>query len=146
MRLPVLLLFTGGETRNRGTEPSHPGSMGDRQVVAQVRAQTRPGSVRRSMGRLMEQHDTRGHQNAETRHYGSQGFPCRGSDHEEVATREAYPAIRCLYHGGADLHYHGAYEEWKLARVLARYFASLPAFVFIIFIYFCFSRKNIYRA
>ena len=53
------------------------------------------------------------------RHHGSQGFPHRSSNHEEVATPEADPAVRCLHSRGAYLHHHGVDEEREPAGVPA---------------------------
>jgi hypothetical protein len=115
------LCVAGGETRDRGIEPSHPRPMGDRQILPQVRAEARPGPVRRGLGGSLEQHDSRRDKDAQARHDGPQGLPRRGPDHEEAPTREAHSALRRLHDGGADLHHYGAHEERKLTRVLARY-------------------------
>lgn len=93
--------------------------MGNRPLLAEVRAEARPRAVRRSLGGPVEQHDAGRHQDAEAGHDGPEGLPGRGADHEEAAPSEAHPAVRRVHDGGAHLHHHGAHEERLSARVPA---------------------------
>ena len=53
------------------------------------------------------------------RYHGPQGFPGRGTDHEEVAAPKVDPAVCSVHHGGANIHHHRTHEEWQLAGVPA---------------------------
>lgn len=86
--------------------------MGDRSFVVEVPEKTGTGPVRRGMGGPVEQHHPGGDKDAQAGHHGSEGLPRRGADHEEAPARQADPIVRCVHHGGTDLHYHGIDEEW----------------------------------
>lgn len=68
----------------------------------------------------MEQLNPRSYQNLEVWHDGSQGFPGRSADHEEVAAQQTDSVVRGVHTRRANLHHHRADETRIVAGVLAR--------------------------
>lgn len=95
--------------------------MGDRPFVTEIPQEIGTGPIRRGMGRSMEQHYSCGDKDAQARHYGPEGLPRRGANHEETPTRQAYSTVRCMHNGGTDLYHHGIDEERQSTGIFTRY-------------------------
>lgn len=95
--------------------------MGNRSFVTEIPQEIGTGSVRRGVGRSVEQHYPGGDKDAQARYHGSKGLPCRGTNHEETSTCQADSIVRCVHDGGTDLYHHGIDEEWQSARIFTRY-------------------------
>lgn len=109
--------------------------MGDRSFVAEIPEKIGPGTIRRGLGRFVEQHHAGGDKNAQAGHDGPEGLPRRGADYEEAAARQVDSIVRRVHDGGADLHYHGTDEEWQFTGILTRYarYGLAPSLAF----FFC---------
>lgn len=95
--------------------------MGDRSFVVEVPEKIGPGTIRRGLGRFVEQHHAGGDKDPQARHHGPEGLPRRGADHEEAAPCQIDSVVRRLHHGRADLHNHRTHEERQFTGILTRY-------------------------
>lgn len=80
--------------------------MGNRPKLAAIRQETRLRAVRRCVGRLVEQHNARRHQDFEVRHDGPERFLGRSTNHEEAATQQVDSVVCGVHARGADLHHY----------------------------------------
>lgn len=61
--------------------------MGNRSFVVEIPEEVGTGPIRRGVGRSVEQHYPSGDKDAQARHHGPEGLPCRGANYEETPTR-----------------------------------------------------------